>query len=342
MPVMNGIEATEQITQIAPQTKVIMVTVQDSTEYFQKAFRVRAADYVTKPIKAADLFEAIDRYLINPRLDQLHSLPPAPTAVGHVVALVSFKGGTGKTTLAINLALGLTKANRKVVLVDADILFGDIGVSLNVKGQNTIIDMARMAADPDDIEQEVAEKILTSHDSGLKVLLAPSDPGDYKPISAEAMSNMLEFLKQQFDYVIVDTSRNIDDMLLAIIRSADRLLVATTATMTALKDTRFMFSELKGVGATNKVMLVLNQFARHNQVTPEQMTNHLKVPIAAQIPFDPNAVNALNHGIGLITLDPGRAPSARPLLGLAGVIMRHFETGEPAPVGDPSRKAIPV
>ncbi|MBN1312997.1 MAG: response regulator [Anaerolineae bacterium] len=348
MPIMNGIEATEQIIRSAPQTKIIMVTVQGSTEYLQKAFRCNASDYVTKPINPSDLYEAIDRYLISPAPDTpppaITTTPPPPAvAAGHIIGIVGFKGGAGKTTLAVNLGIGLAKADKRVVLVDGDILFGDAGISLNVTGKNTILDLARMATDPDDIDPEVADVILASHESGLRLLLAPTDPGDVQAVSSTVMGHLLDFLKRHFDYVIVDTSRNVDDVLLATIQSADHLIVVTTAAMSAIKDTRFMFSELGGVGAMKKAILALNQVDQRNRITPEQIANHLKMPIAVQIPYDPNAVNALNYGVGLVTLDPLRAASAGPLRDMVKLILRQTAKAKAeAAVAQQARKGVLV
>jgi len=338
MPGMNGIEATNQITQLMPNVGVIMLTAQDDSQYVKQAFHARAVDYVTKPVNPAELTGAISRFMASfgtaaarPATPQPPVVQAAPLVNGHLIGVLGFKGGTGKTTLAANLAVGLAKARKKVVLVDSDVLFGDVSITLNTRAQHSIMQMADMAADPDQMELDTVNAILVLHESGAKLLLAPSNPSESEPISSTVMTNLLEFLKQHFDYVVVDTSHALDETLLATVRTADRLLVVANATMSSLKDTRLLFAELDSLEAMGKVTLALNQVDRSNTITPDQIANHLRVPIAAQIPFDLTAVNALNSGVALITLDPKRAPSVKPLIDMVQVLVSQCESaGEPA------------
>ncbi len=97
-----------------------------------------------------------------------------------------------------------------------------------------------------------------------------------------------------------------------------------------------MLTELSSFeGAMDKVSVVLNQVDRTSRITPEQITNFLKQPIAAQIPFDHAAIEAVNQGIGLITLDPHRVPSVKPLMDMVQLIRRGAEAGEQQTVPEP-------
>lgn len=332
MPIMNGIEATSQITQVAPDIGVIMLTVQDDPIYIAQALRARAVDYMTKPVSSSELSDSIYRYMAG-RQPYVAPPPPPPAPVtGHVVGVLGFKGGVGKTTLAVNLAVGLAKAKKKVVLVDSDILFGDVSISLNTRAQRSIVHLARVAADADQIEPDAMEAALVPHESGLKLLLSPTNLDDIEILSAGVVTNLLNFLKQQFEYVIVDTSCHLDEVLAATVRTSDRLIVVTQPSMSSLKDTRLMFHELDGMEAMHKVIVALNQVERTNQITPEQIANHLKVSIPIQIPNDPTALNALNSGVALITLDPKRSPGIKPLVDMVKVVMQQCES-----VGQPVR-----
>jgi pilus assembly protein CpaE len=216
-------------------------------------------------------------------------------------------------------------------------LFGDVSVFLNTRGQHNIVDIARLAADPEQFDPEVLATVLVSHESGLKLLVAPANPNDSEPISAATMVNLLIFLKREYEYVIVDTysSTGYDEVLAAVIQSADRLVIVTTPTMPALKDARIMLTELSSFeGALDKVTIVLNQVDKVSRITPEQITNFLKQPIGVQIPFDFAAVEAVNQGIGLITLDPHRVPSVKPLVDMVQLIRSSAEVGEQQPVAE--------
>jgi pilus assembly protein CpaE len=333
MPIMNGIDATSQITSAAPDIGVIMLTVQDDPVYMQQAFRARAVDYMTKPFTSSELAESINRY-ISGRQPYMPPPPAPPQPVsGHVVGVLGFKGGTGKTTLAINLAVGLAMARKQVVLVDGDVLFGDVGIALNTRAPRSIVHLARVASEADEIDPEAMEAALVPHEAGLKLLLSPTNPDDAERISSEAMVNLLRFLRQQFEYVIVDTSCRVDEVLVGTVRAADRLIVVSHPSMSSLKDTRLIFRQLSGLEAMHKVTVALNQVDRSDQITPDQIANHLKVDIPIQVPADPTALNALNSGVALITLDPKRSPAIRPLMAMVQVVIGQCETVvEPAPL----------
>jgi len=354
MPVMNGIEATQQIQGIAPRTKVIMVSVQDDSQYLKQAFRAGAVDFVAKPITSAELAQAIERAYSSIQSEPAAPVPQAGMVQqssgswspvmqmaardGYVIGVVGYKGGTGKTTVAVNVALGLARSGKKTVLVDGNLLFGDISVFLNTRGQHNVVDIARLAAEPEQFDPEILGTVLVAHESGLKLLIAPANPNESEPVASETFVNLLIFLKREFEYVVVDTysSTGFDGVLAAVIQSADRLVVLTTPTMPALKDARILLTELSSFeGALDKVSVVLNMIDRISRITPEQITNFLKQPIAAQIPFDPAAIEAVNQGIGLITLDPHRVPSVKPLMDMVQLIRNKAEAGEAQPVPEP-------
>jgi pilus assembly protein CpaE len=351
MPVMNGIDATQRLQQEAPRTKVIVVSVQDDAHYLKQAFRAGAVDFVAKPITSAELAQAIERAYnsiqAEPTPPPMPSpsqawpgtqWPAPPSAEGHVVGILGFKGGVGKTTLAVNLGVGLAQANKKVVVVDTNLYFGDVSVFLNTRGQHTIIDLAHMASDPEQLESQAVQSVLVAHESGVKLLTAPKNPRESEPVSSEALVNLLKYLKREFDFVIVDTSTTLDEVVDACIQVSERLIVVATPTMPALKDAQILLS-LLDAESLEKVILVLNMVDKYSRITADQITNYLKRPIAVQIPTDPSAIEAVNQGIALVTLDSRRVPSTRPLLSVVQLIKDAFETvSEAAPQHEEARK----
>jgi pilus assembly protein CpaE len=350
MPVMTGIEATAQISQVAPQTRVIVVSVQDDSQYLKQAFRAGAVDFVAKPVTSAELAQAIERAYSSiqaapPPQPQVAQQPvgmPQPAGVGgwpqqvtpvlegHVISVIGFKGGVGKTTLAVSLAVGLAKAGKRVVLADTNLLFGDVSLFLNTRGQHTIIDVARMAADPGGIDPEVMDTVLLPHESGLRLLIAPANPQDSEPVGADAMINTLAYLRQQFEYVIVDTSTLLDEVTDAAFQAADRIMLVVTPTMPALKDAKIVIGLMGSADFSEKTMLVLNQVDKYSTISAEQIGKFLQVPVTVQIPADPSAVEAVNKGIPLISLDQRRAPSVRPLMDMVQHVRDAFEVSEAA------------
>lgn len=348
MPVLDGLAATQRIRAESPRTQVVIVSVQDDANYMREAIRAGAADFVAKPINSDELAEAIRRAYGKitpdtpaPAAGMAASHTPATPSYeyrrrgqeGHVVAVLGPKGGVGKTTIAVNLGIGLVRADadRKVLIIDGNVYFGDVGVFLNTRGQYSIADMAAMAEVPEEIDLLSAETIMLAHESGAKLLVAPPNPSDASHISVSALTNMLDFFKKEFDYIIIDTSTTFDDLLAVSIQAADRLVMVIEATMPALKDARVMFNELNSAAFNmQNVLLVLNRVDKNNRITTEQIAGFLRHPVDLQIPSDITVDEALNRGVPLVTLDARRVPAVRPLLDLVRLVQESYERIESA------------
>lgn len=346
MPVMDGLTATQRLRAEFPRTQIVIVTVQDDAHYMRQALRAGVADFVAKPVGADDLADAIRR--AYSKIPSEPVAPPAgvsapapvvpgygrgqPQAAGRVITVLGLKGGVGKTTIAVNLGVALARTNpdKKVLIIDTNLYFGDVAVFLNTRGQYNVTSMLNMAESPEDIDPTVADTVVLPHESGVKLLIAPSTPSDVSPpTSVSPLINMVNYLKTRFDYIVVDTATTFDNMLAGAIQVADRFLIITTATMPAVKDARLMLNELRSNGySLDQVILVVNQFERTSRITPEQIANYLKCSTTHVIPFDPTANEALNRGIPLVVSDPRRSAAVRPLMELAGVVHQSFEITE--------------
>ncbi|MEJ2148072.1 MAG: response regulator [Chloroflexota bacterium] len=340
MPVMDGLTATQRLQREAPRARVIIVSVQDDAHYLKEAFRAGAVDFVSKPITSSELAQAIERAYEKapptpapaPSRERAPERPSsdgsAPRIQGSIISVVGPKGGVGKTTVAVNLAVGLARSapNKKIVVVDGNLFFGDVGVFLNTRGQYSVIDLVLMAEEPEQMDMQAIESVLVSHESGIKLLVAPPNPADIPRMRPESMVNLLKILKGYFDYIVLDTATGYDDMLSAAIQSADKLLALTTPTMPALKDMRILFSELTAVEfLMSNVLLILNKVEKTGRITPEQITNFLKHGVDAQIPMDPQATEAVNRGIPLVDIDNRRAPGGRAIMEITRAVRESVE-----------------
>lgn len=350
MPVMDGLTATQRLREESPRSQVIIVSVQDDANYLREAIRAGAADFVAKPISSEEMAEAIRRAYDKIPAKSAVSEEGAPAGApsipsqerrrgssqGRVISIVGPKGGVGRTTVAINLGIGLAQqsAESRVLIIDGNIYFGDIGVFLNTRGQYSLLDMVAMAEIPEEIDPASVDSILVPHESGVKLLVAPTSPGDAGQVTLSAMLNMLDHLRKLFDYIIIDTGPTIDDVLAGAIQGSDRLIMVSAPLMPALKDARVMLGELQSVDYTMQdVLLVLNSVPKDSRITSDQVTNFLKRDVQIEIPQDATVNEALNRGVPLITLDPRRVPAVNPLLDLVKVVTKSFETEETVGTG---------
>ncbi len=342
MPVMDGLTATELIKSSHPEIQIIVVSVQDDAHYMRQAFQKGAFDFIAKPITSAELAHAIERanqehtrasmqQAMQPpqqvqqtsRQDDHRIVASRPDLNGQVIAVMGLKGGVGKTTIAVSLGVGLARLmpDQKVLIVDSNLLFGDLAVFLSTRSDYNILNVIEMASDPEGIDIQTAESVFVPHESGAKLLLAPANPGEAQPVSAEQFVQTLNQLRRDFHYIIVDTATTFDPISVAVIRTADRMVVVATPTMPALKDARLLFNELTGAEFPSEhILLVLNEVDKSSRITREQISNFLKHEVVAEIPDDPFAIEAVNNGRPLIAMDSKRSVAVRPLMNLVQLV----------------------
>ncbi|MCA4135128.1 AAA family ATPase [Arthrobacter sp. M4] len=137
---------------------------------------------------------------------------------GRIVAVMSPKGGVGKTTVATNLAIGLgTIAPMGVVIVDLDLQFGDVASGLLLDPQHTITDAVQGPATQDSM---VLKTYLTMHKASIYALCAPKNPVDIDRITGDQVGRLLDQLRKEFQYVVIDTAPGLGEHVLAALERA--------------------------------------------------------------------------------------------------------------------------
>jgi pilus assembly protein CpaE len=217
-----------------------------------------------------------------------HANADAGERRGRILVVYSANGGIGRSTVAVNLALALkdeTKA--KVALVDCSLRFGDVGVMLNMVATHTIAD----AFTPDGaLDAEILPDMLTTHPSGLKVLLAPASPELAELISSKAIRQVMATLREKYEYIIVDTSSSLDETTLSVLDMADQILLLTTSEIPSIKNTKLFFEVTEALNYTaDKTLLVVSKFDLKSTVTAQDIQASVKHPVYALIERDDRA-----------------------------------------------------
>jgi len=271
MPDMDGIATTELLAVKCPTAAVVMMSVQGEADYLRRSMLAGAREFLVKPFSSDELTASIRQVWSRERDKQTRIAAPAIAAAtagaagstggepGIVVAIFSPKGGVGRTTIAVNLAVAAASlGGRRVALMDASFQFGDVGVLLNLNPRNkSIADLAAQleSGEPDDLDNYVI-----NHSSGVRVLLAPSSPEQAELITASHARQVVERLRSEHDLVVIDCPSSFNDATLGILDSADLILTLLSLEITSIKNMRLFLEVAEQLGyPEGKIRLVLNR-----------------------------------------------------------------------------------
>jgi len=330
LPKVDGYQVATKIRAeegSAAHVPIIMLTAEREVEQKVKGLRAGADDYLIKPFHPAELLARIKSLLARfaPR-DLLVGRPP----LGRVLAFYGAKGGVGTTTIAINAAIALHRElGRKVVLVDANLQFGDHRVFLDLGlDRKSIIDIVTAPS----IDLDLIRQVLVHHDSGIDLLLAPPSPETAELVTEEHLPQILDHLRTLYDYVILDIDKRLDEINLKILDQADQFFVVMTADLSCLKNVRLVLETIGHLGVEPaKVHLVLNRSNAFTGISQKNAESALKRTIEYQVINEyRGAISALNSGAPFM-YTKADSPLGRSLLEFGRSIDKAIGGGVPQP-----------
>jgi len=253
MPGMDGIATTERVSATFPATSIIMMSVQGEADYLRRSMLAGAREFLVKPFSSDELTASIRQVHIREKQKRGRMVVAANAGAaasdpdkkpGKIVTLFAPKGGVGRTTLAVNLAVAMAGEQRQTVtLVDGSFQFGDVGVLLNLNPKNkSIIDVV---ADPGSTDEDLVDTSLINHSTGIKVLLAPPSPEMAELITVDQIRRMMGRLRDTNDFTVVDLWPHFNDVSLALLDMSDVILTVLTLEITNIKNIR-LFLEVAG------------------------------------------------------------------------------------------------
>jgi len=256
-----------------------------------------------------------------------------PVREGKVVTVFSAKGGVGKTTLATNLSTYFASTGTKTLLLDLDLAFGDVAISLQLIPGKSVFDAVSMAGHVD--ETAIASLVTKHTDSGLDVICAPNDPGDADRIPVTTITELIKVARQHYDFVFVDTPPSFTEHVLAACDMSDALVLIATLDIPAVKNLRVAMDTLDMIGSPKDArVIVLNRADAKVGLRPDDVVAAIKTPIAVNIPNSLTVPASVNRGVPIVLDDP-KGPVALALRELAEVHVRQrfggASVGETAP-----------
>jgi pilus assembly protein CpaE len=227
---------------------------------------------------------------------------------GRVVTVFSAKGGVGKTTFSTNIGAYLASTGAKVLIVDLDLAFGDVAISLQLLPQNSIADVLSMAGH---LDEQGLQSVVTHHESGLDAAAAPAEPSDADRIPGSAISELLKVSKRVYDYIIIDTPPAFTEHVLAAFDVSDLLVLIATLDIPAVKNLRLTLDTLDLLGnSKDSRIVVLNRSDAKVGLRAEDVVAAIKTDIAIMVPSSVAVPASVNRGVPLVLDEPKHAVSA--------------------------------
>ena len=307
-PSFSNDESMESIRNLHNQDPglILMLVAESVTaDLLRSAMRAGVSDVLETPLDEPMIEAAIEQFShdVLKRKSTVKETEPTERESGQIITVTSAKGGSGKTVMATNVALLLNRLpDKKVVLVDADLQFGDVCLLLQVEPRFTMVNAAH---ELHHLDAEMLDSLLTEHPTGLRVLAAPLEPAFADDITTAGLMQMLDVLQETYDFVVVDTASMLDELILSLIEKADDVLMVVDMDLPSLKNAKLALETLRLLKfSTSNVKLVMNRSNAKNKLNNKEIEAALKMEIAASVPSDASVPNSVNEGRPVVETDP--------------------------------------
>jgi pilus assembly protein CpaE len=342
MPDMDGISATEAIRKKNPSIQIVILSVQNDPNYMRKAMLAGARDFLTKPPMIDELTTAIRRagelahaeqsktaavFAPSGTTGNLGQAFRIPVQLGKIICVYSPKGGAGCTTITTNLGVALKTADNKVALIDANLIYGDVAVFFNEHSKNSILDLVGRV---DELDPEIVEDVMiTNQQTQLQIMASPKDPELLDAHKGESVSKILAYLKTLYNYVLIDTTPYLTEVVQSCLDIADYIVLITTQDIPSIKNSH-QFLKIADASGFNrdKIIFVMNRYDRRIAISPERVGESLKQAISVAIPYEERIIsNSINRGIPFM-VDNKIAPAGKAISALADTIKSKIQKEE--------------
>lgn len=312
---------------VRPRVEIAAIMVVDelTTDVLQRAIRANISDVITVPEGgSAPLIDSVRR-----AAEQLNSAPMRPAAPvadepkddrAKVITVFSTKGGAGKSVVAANLAIALSKRSDKpVVLLDADLQFGDVAVMLKLSPQHTIVDAVEAI---DRLDAQLLRSLLVNHDrSSLLVLSAPLEPAFADQVSGATMTKIVQILRTFCSYVVIDTPAHFGEVVISLLEESDDILLVAGMDIPNIKNVKIGLQVLRLLDVpVSKLKLVLNRSNAKVKLDIGEVERTLQLKADALVPSDILVPQSVNKGVPVV-IDSPKSAVARSIEAMADLFV---------------------
>jgi pilus assembly protein CpaE len=273
---------------------VVILLTGPANGFIKRAFEAGADDILTLPAEPEDIAFALQKAMAR----KLGAAVATGVATSPMIVVLGPKGGTGKTVTTANLAVSLATAGHKVAIVDLDLQFGDVGLSLGLNPEKTIYDLAKAGGS---IDGDKLDAYLSTHSSGVRVLMAPTRPDHAGMIGTDFLRDVYAGLRSTHEFLIVDTPPGFTPEVIASIDSSSHVCVVGTLDSLSLKNTKLGLDTLGLMGySTDRTRIVLNRADSRVGITEDDVLGVLGRTPDVMVPSDRDIARSVNEGTPIV------------------------------------------
>lgn len=306
MPDISGYEVTHQLRRdpLFSATPIIVLTAQSGLQDKLRAFEVGADDYLSKPFEPEELAARVTS--LARRAEQVLSAtaPKDVSQLAHIIAVHSLRGGTGCSTLAVNLGISLSQLWSDTILLDLTMTAGQVALMLNKNLRRTWADISHFKTG--ELDMEIMRSVIDNHETGLSFIAAPTFPGEADLLTGETLAWAISILKEHFQYILFDLPHDFSELSLSALDSSDVIMLVASPDMASVRATAAAMDAYSKLGyPREKIKLVLNATFPRSSLAKEKIENALGMNFVASIPYVADVVlEAINLGRPLVQDKP--------------------------------------
>jgi pilus assembly protein CpaE len=298
-----------------PERPVVVLSEGAENGFVRRVFEAGADDVVTLPEAPERVAFAFQKAVAR----RQGAAAASGIAIAPMVCILGPKGGTGKTLTASNLAVTLAKGGERVVLVDLDLQFGDVGLALGVSPEKTIYDLAKSGGS---IDMEKLETYLTPHVSGVRVLLAPTRPDQASFVSTDLLRDVFSLLRSNYDYVVVDTPPGFTPEVIASIDVSTHICIVGMLDSLSLKNTKLGLETLELMGYdNNRITVLLNRADSRMGISTDDVEAIVGRIPDVLVPSNREIAKSMTDGVPIV-IAAERSEAARAFRELADLYLK--------------------
>jgi len=290
----EALNRIERLKSDFPDLSIFALSSSKAPELIIASMRAGVQEFFTRPVNEFELGEAIER--ARRRKDQVNGRDGS----GKLITVFSKAGGSGVTTLAVNLGIALAQVSAKrSALLELNLQHGAAASFLNLSPRYSIIDTCDTG---DQVSSDKLQSCMTHHDAGLSILSEPPHPAASDEVSATQVQQVLVHLRSMYPYVIVDTPHDFEPRGMTAMDLSDIIIVVTLATVTSIQATKKVLGLFREQGySPDKIRLIVNRVGPADRITPQQLQETLDYSAFWTVPNNYRAaIDAINSGIPLV------------------------------------------